>query len=367
MVSADTLKRTPLFDTHVALGGRMVPFAGWEMPIQYAGILEEARAVRSGCGIFDVSHMGRVRIEGPEAAVFLDSILSADIKGLRIGRARYNLICNEQGGIIDDSLVYRLGEERYLLVPNASNTTAVLDWLHRWATEGLGLRIQETTADYCMVAVQGPQAMTIMDRLCHLPASSLRPFASAETQVDGKEALISRTGYTGEDGFEVILPKANAPGLWKVLMEGGAKPAGLGARDVLRLEAGLLLHGNDMSIEINPYEAGLGRFVVADKDGYVAGDVLRRVKEEGTSNRLVGFKLMERGIPRHGYAIVDGGKSIGEVSSGGHSPTLDRGIGLGYVPPSYSSPGSRLQIDIRGKAVDAEVVTLPFYSRGKGN
>ena len=365
MADAETLKRTPLYDTHVSLGGRMVPFAGWEMPIQYGSILDEARAVRTGCGIFDVSHMGRVRIEGPAAAAFLDSLLSADIAGLRIGRARYNLVCDQQGGIIDDALVYRLSEERYLLVPNASNTRLVLSWLDRWSSERRGLSIQDITEDYSMIAFQGPGAVAVMDQLCPLPPSSLRPFACAETQVVGKEALLCRTGYTGEDGFEIILPKEDAPELWRLLMEGGARPVGLGARDVLRLEAGLLLHGNDMSTEVNPYEAGLERFVVPEKEGYVAGDALRRVKEAGVSRRLVGFQMVDRGIPRHGYAIMDGSSQIGEVTSGGHSPTLDTDIGLGYVPVGLGSPGSRFQIDIRGRAVAAEVVPLPFYSRRK--
>ena len=363
MASAKEMKKTPLFDMHVSIGGRMVPFGGWEMPVQYTGILAESKAVRSSAGLFDVSHMGRVDISGSGAAVFLNAILSVDVLGLRKGRARYNVICNEEGGIIDDCIVYRRDEERFLLIPNASNTPKVLGWLARWSEDHRGVVIEDVTSRYAMIAVQGPESANILRELSPTDLSSIRPFRAVETEVDGVDTLLARTGYTGEDGFELILPSQAGVRVWKLLMDRDATACGLGARDVLRLEAGLLLHGNDMDTSTNPYEAGLERFVDPDKEGYVAGDSLRRIREQGVARRLVGFNMVGRGIPRHGYDITHESRPIGEVTSGGPSPTLDRNLGLGYVPTEYSPVGSRFQIDIRGRSVDAEVTPLPFYSR----
>ncbi len=357
------VRRTPLFQTHVSLGGRMVPFAGWEMPIQFEGILDEARSVRSASGLFDVSHMGRLRFTGRGAAPFLHYFLSANVLQLATGRARYHVICNEQGGIIDDAVVYRLGEERFLLVVNAANTATVLDWLGPPAAKRQDMVMEEITAEYAMIAFQGPQAAAILEPLSSVPTSSLRLFSCAETQVAGKDVLLARTGYTGEDGFEFILPQGDAEHMWRLLVDKGAKSCGLGARDVLRLEASLLLSGTDMDTSVNPFEAGLERFVYLDKEDYVAGPALQRIKEQGLSRRLVGFRMVERGIPRHDYSILDGQERIGQVTSGGYSPTLDSGIGLGYVPTEYSEPGTRLRVDIRGRATEAVVVSLPFYSR----
>ena len=341
----------------------MAPFGGWEMPIQYASILGEARAVRSKAGIFDVSHMGRVKIQGPAADTFLDHVLSVNVPRVRTGRARYNVICDEDGGIIDDCILYRRGEEGFLLIPNAGNTATVLEWLSRWAPEQNKVRIEDITAEYAMIAHQGPQAARMLADLTSADLSAMKPFAAVETQVAGVDTLLARTGYTGEDGFELILPQEASDQVWKLLTEKGAVPCGLGARDVLRLEAGLLLHGNDMDTSSNPYEAGLDRFVDPDRDGYIAGHALRRIRDQGVNRRLVGFNILGRGIPRHGYPITDGPHRIGQVTSGGHSPTLDRSIGMGYVPIDYSAVGSRFQIDIRGRPVEAEVTALPFYSR----
>ena len=363
MGTPQDLKRTPLFDTHLSLGARMVPFGGWEMPIQYGSILDEARAVRSKAGLFDVSHMGRVDIQGPEAASFLDRILSVDVPGLRIGRARYNVICNELGGIIDDCIVYRRGEDRFLLIPNAGNTDAVLEWLSRWTPDRQQVRIENVTASFAMIAHQGPQAAAMLEDLTPADLPAIRTFAAIETQVVGAAVLLARTGYTGEDGFELILPQESSPMVWQALMDRGAVPCSLGARDVLRLEAGLLLHGEDMDSSVNPYEAGLDRFVAPEREGYIPGEALRRIRDQGVTRRLVGFHMLGRGIARHGYTIGDGSKEIGRVTSGGHSRTLDRAIGMGYVPTDRAAPGSRLQVDIRGRSVEAEVTTLPFYSR----
>ena len=346
----------------------MVPFAGWEMPIQFQGILAEARAVRSRAGLFDVSHMGRVDIQGRDAALLLQKVLTSDVLKLAVGRARYNLICNQQGGIIDDTIVYRLEEERYRMVPNAANADEVLAWLWHCKDElSADAEIRILTEDTAMIAMQGPSAQEMLQTLCDMDLSSLRPFRSAEGNVAGVQAQIARTGYTGEDGFEVIAPAADAPSLWANFMDSGAVPCGLGARDVLRIESGLLLHGSDMDSSTTPLEAGLERFVSWSKGDFIGLPVLLEQKEGGLNRSLIGFRLLGKGIPRHGYPILDGGEVIGEVTSGTHSPTLDLGIGLGYVAQGHTSPGSIVQIDVRGRLTDAEVAELPFYSRKRQN
>lgn len=357
------MMRTALYQTHVEMGGRMVPFSGWEMPVQYAGILAEARAVRSAAGLFDVSHMGRVEIDGPGAAAFLDRVLSVDVPGLRVGRARYNVICNEAGGIIDDCIVYRRAEDRFLLIPNAGNRPMVLDWLAQWAPSSDEARIQDATLRFAMIAHQGPQAEAMLQGLTSADLSAVRLFRAIDAEVAGVETMVARTGYTGEDGFELIMPSEDATNIWRELVERGAVACGLGARDTLRLEAGLPLHGNDIDTSTNPYEAGLDRFVNPDREDYLARESLTRIRDSGPDRQLAGFKMLERGIPRHGYRIVDGVKELGIVSSGGPSPSLDMNIGLGYVPINYSTPGSLFQIEIRGRPLEAEVVSLPFYSR----
>jgi aminomethyltransferase len=270
----------------------------------------------------------------------------------------------EDGGILDDCIVYRLADARYLFVPNASNAEAVGDWLYRWASGG-DVQIVDITYQWSMLALQGPKSASMLGNLTQTDLSTLKPFNIVQAEVAGSPALVARTGYTGEDGFEIMFPQEHSRALWKGLVDGGAKPCGLGARDVLRLEAGLLLHGNDMDLSVNPYEAGLDRFVDPDRDGYIPGATLRSIRDAGPDRVLVGFNIIGRGIARHGYPITDGSKQIGEVSSGSVSPTLDRNIGLGYVPTGFSAPGSRFDIDIRGRGVAAEVTPLPFYSRKK--
>jgi aminomethyltransferase len=360
-----SLKRTALFQTHVSLGGRLVPFAGWEMPIQFEGILAEARAVRFRAGIFDVSHMGRVEITGSDAAQFLHELVTADVINMPLGRARYTLICNERGGIIDDTILYRLGEERFLLIPNAANTEAVLSWVHRWMDErGRQVELRVFTEETCLIALQGPSAKEVLQPMCSLDISSIRPFRCVEGSVAEVPAILCRTGYTGEDGFELILPTEDAPSIWLGFQEEGAVPCGLGARDVLRLEAGLLLHGTDMDDAVTPLEAGLERFVNWSKGDFMGLAALQEMKSRGLSRTLVGFRLLEKGIPRHGYSILSGeGRPIGTVTSGTYSPTLDMGIGLGYVPLERASPGTRVAIDLRGRRAKAEVAAIPFYSR----
>ena len=359
-------RRTPLHEAHVRLGARMVPFAGWEMPVQYQSVLAETRAVRTGSGIFDISHMGRIMVEGPDAAPLLEWTHTAKVDGMSTGRARYGLLCNEDGGIIDDGIVYRLGQEQYLLVANAANTGQVLAWLRRWGEERFGdASIRDDTDATAMVAFQGPSAVETLVRLSEgYDPAELRPFRHVEATVQGHEALIARTGYTGEDGVELMLPAGEAPWLWGLLLEQGAVSCGLGARDILRLEAGLLLHGADMDGAINPVEAGLERFV-GKEDGFCGAAAIREARASGGEKwRLVGFKTLARGaVPRSGSPLLAAAKVVGHVTSGAYSPTLDTNIGLGYVPVQLASAGARLQADVRGKLNNVVVVPLPFYSR----
>ena len=362
MTETSQLKRTPLYDTHLELGGRMMPFGGWDMPVQYTGILNEARAVRSNAGLFDVSHMGRIDISGPDAVSLLNRVLSVDVPKLRRRRARYGVICNLDGGIIDDTIVYRLGREQFLLVPNASNADTVADWLLRWRRGSDEVDVNIVTEELAMIAHQGPTAQLMLSGLTDHDLSSLRLFRAAETEVAGAPSIVARTGYTGEDGFELMVPAGDAARIWRALSDAGAVPCGLGARDVLRLEAGLPLHGNDIDAGTNPYEAGLGRFVDLDREEYVARESLIRLRDEGPARRLVGFDVVGRGIARQGHAIVAGDERVGEVTSGSYSPTLDRAIGMGYVREDLSDPGTPLHVDVRGRMVEAEVALLPFYA-----
>ncbi len=365
MEQDDGLRRTPLYDTHVSLGARLVPFAGWEMPVQYAGIIDETRAVRNGAGLFDVSHMGRVEIRGPSAADLVNRVFSSDPSKVRIGRARYGVICTREGGITDDAIVYRRDDQRFLLIPNAANTATVLEWVTHVAEPDDDVIVENVTDDFAMIANQGPKAAEVLSTLTSYDISGIKSFNSVDAEVGGTHALVARTGYTGENGYELIVPSDRAADIWMGLVEAGAISCGLGSRDVLRLEAGLPLHGNDISVSTNPYEANLDRFVDPDREGYLAGDALRAIRDRGVDKTLVGFKMVGRGIARQHHDIIDGDKTIGEVTSGTHSPTLDMNIGLGYVPTGYSSPGSTFQIDVRGRPVDAEVTTLPFYRRQK--
>ncbi|MFN3973808.1 MAG: glycine cleavage system aminomethyltransferase GcvT [Dehalococcoidia bacterium] len=360
-----SLLHTCLYREHLALGARMVPFAGWEMPLQYRGILAEVEAVRTACGIFDVSHMGRIRLEGPGAGPLLARLLTQDALDMRPGRARYGFLLNQQGGIIDDTVLYRTGDDRYLLVCNAANRLAVVEWIQRWVAGFPPMSVTDTTLQTAMVAFQGPLAFWKAASLA--PVEGLRPFGVWEghLSVGGQTypALIGRTGYTGEDGVEFILPAQGGVALWRGLVALGAQPCGLGARDILRLEAGLMLHGTDIDPATTPLEAGLERFVDLKREGFIGREALLAQQGLGIQRRLVGFILRERGIPRHGYPILCDGKVVGAVTSGGFSPTLGRDIGMGYVATPCAQPGTTIEVDIRGRRVRGEVVTLPFYAR----
>ncbi|MCE2466096.1 MAG: glycine cleavage system aminomethyltransferase GcvT [Dehalococcoidia bacterium] len=365
-MSSENLRRTALYQTHVDLGARIVPFAGWEMPLEYSGILDETKAVRSRAGIFDVSHMGRLYISGSDAASLLDWVVTAGAANLRLGRARYAMICNEAGGIIDDTVFYRLDSEKFLLVCNAGNRDEVVLWLDRWVQERFGgASVDDRTLSTAMIAFQGPAAAASLDRLCDGSASPLMPFGSTEGEVASRPVLIGRTGYTGEDGFELMVDASDAAGIWNALVEAGGAPCGLGARDVLRLEAGLALHGHDITPESTPIEAGLGRYVKLDKE-FVGAQVLRQQSADGPESRLVGLVVEGRRIPREGYGVYGGGEEVGRVTSGSISPSLDRNIALAYVLEGFSTLGQQVQIDIRGQMADGVVTQLPFYSRKGG-
>jgi aminomethyltransferase len=346
----ETLLHTPLHDRHVELGARMVPFAGWEMPVQYAGVIPEHLAVRTDSGVFDVSHMGELEVEGPRAHELLQSALSNDLDRLSSGEAQYTLLTNEAGGIIDDLIAYRTGEHAYLLVVNASNREACYAWLKEREIRGSDVR--DVSDDCALLAVQGPRAI---ERLGLPPA---KPFTFAETTLDGVEVMVNRTGYTGEDGCELLCMSDDAVQLFDAVLARGVVPCGLGARDTLRLEVCYPLHGNDIGPDTDAISAGLGWVCALDKE-FEGVEVLRRVKEEGPEQRLVAFRMEEKAIPRQGMTIEGGG----EVTSGTHSPMLDVGIGMGYVPSAQAKIGTELTIDVRGRPRRAQVVKKPFYKR----
>jgi aminomethyltransferase len=348
-----TLSRTPLHERHVAAGARLVPFAGWELPVQYEGLIGEHRAVRTDCGVFDVSHMGQLHVEGPTAHELLQSLLSNDLDRLADGEAQYTLLTNEGGGIIDDLIAYRIGPHHYLLVVNASNRDAA----HRWVKERevRGSEVRDASDEYALLAVQGPLSI---ERL-GLPEA--RRFTHAMGEIDGVEVMVNRTGYTGEKGCELMCPAEDAVALWDAVVARGAVPCGLGARDTLRLEVCYPLHGNDITPDTDAIAAGLGWACALDKD-FTGARALRRVTGEGPTRKLVAFVMEDKAIPRAGMAILGPGESArGEVTSGTHSPMLDKGIGLGYVGAEWSSPGSELTIDVRGRARRATVVPKPIY------
>jgi aminomethyltransferase len=344
----------------------MVPFGGWDMPVQYSSILAEVQAVRTATGLFDVSHMGRLYISGPRAPEFLDWVLTGAAASLPVGRARYCFICNEAGGVIDDTLFYRLAEDRYLLVPNAGNRSQVVSWFRHWIDQRFagGCVLDDRTQATALIAFQGPGTPEVLDLLCDHAPSTLRPFSWREGHFLGKPAFVGRTGYTGEDGFELVVAAADGEFVWRSLLERGAIPCGLGARDVLRLEAALPLHGHEIDQSTTPIEAALERFVRFEKE-YVGVQVLRQQREQGVQRRLVGLRLPGRSAPRAGYAILDQGQQVGSITSGTYSPTLDTSIAMGYVLVRYATPGQVLDVDIRGRVARAEVVTLPFYTRAK--
>jgi glycine cleavage system T protein (aminomethyltransferase) len=361
MPEAQSLKRTPLYDCHAQAGAKLVEFAGWEMPVQYAGVIEEHRAVRTAAGLFDVSHMGEVRIRGTGAEALLQSLTPNDVSKLVPGRAHYSGLLTERGTYVDDLLIYRLGAEDFLVVVNASNAERDFEWIAA-RSQGQAEVVDESDR-WALLALQGPKALEILAPLASPDVSGLKYYGFAQGEVDGAPALISRTGYTGEDGFELYLDPADAPRIWGRLLAAGAQPAGLGARDTLRLEAAMALYGHEIDETTTPFEAGLGWVVKLDKGDFLGRDALREQKAQGIPRKLVGFEVEGRGIARQGHRVVSEDRAVGGVTSGTWSPTFEKALGMAYVPPEMAAPGTLLTLDVRGKPLPAKVVELPFYRR----
>jgi aminomethyltransferase len=362
-------KRTPLHRVHEQLGAHFTDFAGWWMPVRYSSDISEHHAVRTSAGLFDLCHMGELELTGPEAGIALDHALVGKPSKIGIGRARYSMICDEAGGILDDLVVYRLDEERFLVVANASNVRVVLEALGERVTR-FETSVRDASADWALIAVQGPASAAIVAELTELDVPSLKYYAIDEGIVGGTSVLLARTGYTGEDGFEIYCAPSEAERVWAALAQAGAKhdlvPAGLACRDTLRLEAGMPLYGQELSRAVTPFEAGLGRVVAFDKEGGFVGDNALAVRrDEGAKQTLVGLVSTGRRSPRTGYTVHDPatGEVVGEVTSGAPSPTLGHPIAIAYVPVELQEPGTRLAVDIRGAREDVEVVALPFYRR----
>jgi aminomethyltransferase len=357
--------RTPLFAAHRDAGARFTEFAGWEMPLSYSGIAEEHTAVRNRCGCFDVSHMGEIEVRGPRALEVLQQLTVNDVAKLQLGDGQYTLLCNDEGGVLDDLIILRLGPERYLLIVNAANTRADFAWIAGRAGEHA--EIIDRSAEFALIALQGPEAEVVLRTLTPIDLGALRPFAFGEGPVAGRDTVVSRTGYTGEDGFELLVSAADGATLWAAIFEAvrhrGGLPAGLGARDTLRLEAGLPLCGTDMDTGTTPLEAGLGWVVKLAKGEFVGRKRMAAQAAGDLRRRLVGIQMDEPGIPRHGYAVWREGAAIGTVTSGMKSATLGQFIGLAYVATGSDAPGTPIAVEIRGRRVPAHVVPRPFYRR----
>ena len=364
MTATPTLRRTSLFDRHKTLGAKMVPFAGWEMPVQYpTGILAEHHAVRSGAGIFDVSHMGEFEITGPDRNAFVNRVTCNDVSQLEPGGVQYSALLTPEGTFIDDCTVYRF-DDKLMIVVNASNT--VRAWEHIVAQKGgINIRLKDISAEVGLLAVQGPRAEEVLRPLAEMPLGDIAYYHFTVGKIAGAQCFISRTGYTGEDGFELYCRDRDTVALWDAITAAGAQPAGLGARDSLRLEMGYALYGNDIDDTITPLEAGLGWIVKLDKGSPFVGDsALRAQKQRGVTRRLVGFKLQGRGFPRRGYPVHHAGREVDIVRSGTMSPSLGVGIGTTYLPAAVAKPGTQFEVDCRGERLPAEVVKLPFWGKG---
>jgi aminomethyltransferase len=353
--------RTPLYEKHLELGAKMVDFAGWEMPVTYEGIKEEHAAVRTHAGMFDVSHMGEVEVEGPGALAFLQRVLSNDVAAIGLGGAQYSCLCDGDGGVLDDLFVYRLGGDRYLIVTNSANHAADLTWLGRWSRE-FDVAVRDVADRYAMLAVQGPHARAIVARTLEIELPSR--MRVAVVRVGGRPALACGTGYTGEDGVELLLDPEVAPPIWSELLDASVVPCGLGARDTLRLEVCFHLHGNDLTPDRGPIEAGLG-WCCKEETGFVGAEAVARARREGTSERLAPFEIEGAGIPRQGNPVLAGGVAAGEVTSGTFSPSLERGIGMAYVRADLAESGTAVEIDVRGKRRAARIGSKPLYRKEK--
>jgi aminomethyltransferase len=364
--SATSLKRTPLYEQHVALGARLVEFGGWEMPVQYGGIIEEHRAVRTHAGLFDVSHMGEFKVEGPDALAFLQHLVPNDVSRLAINQALYTQLCLPDGGTVDDLIIYHLADNHYMLVVNAANIDKDFAWVEQQA-KNFTVQVTNQSDTTALLALQGPEAQAILQPMTAVDLSTVRYYHCEPGIVDGINCIISRTGYTGEDGFELYCAPADAPKLWSDLLAAGKDrgllPAGLGARDTLRLEAGYCLYGHELDELTNPLEASLGWTVKLNKDEFIGRDALLKVKEQGPKRKLIGIEMIERGVCRGGYTLYEDDQHIGTLTSGAPSPTLNKNIGMGYIEASHAVAGKTVYVDIRGKRTAALIVALPFYKR----
>jgi len=363
------MKQTPLIGAHRAAGGKLVDFAGWEMPIQYSGVVDEYQTVRTKAGLFDVSHMGRLLVTGSGSLSFLQRLTTNDVSKLSVGQAHYSMVCNAQGGIKDDIFVYRTAETDFLLCVNASNREKIGDWLGQHLRSTDRCAVEDRSQALAQIAIQGPASRSIVQALGGNDIAALKMHRTCDSTLAGIACFAARTGYTGELGYELNVTAEQAAGLWSRLLDKGQaeglKPAGLGARDLLRLEMGYLLYGNDIDESTTPLEAGAEWTVSFDKGDFVGKAALQAQKQAGLPRRFIAFELAEKGVPRHGFPILDPATSkvIGEVSSGNLSPLLQKGIGLGYVPPTFAKVGTAIAIDIRGKILPATVVSPPFYRR----
>jgi len=366
--TSTSLKRTPLYERHLALGARLVEFSGWEMPVQYSSILDEHRAVRTRAGLFDVSHMGEFKIEGPDSLAFLQYLVPNDVSRLAIHQALYTQLCLPNGGTIDDLIIYYLAENHYMMVVNADNIDKDFAWVEQQA-KIFDVQVYNQSDTTALLALQGPEAQAILQPLADVDLSTLRYYHCEPGVVDGINCIISRTGYTGEDGFELYCAPVDVVTLWNDLLaagkERGLLPAGLGARDTLRIEAGYCLYGHELDEQTNPLEASLGWTIKLNKGEFNGRDALLKVKEEGPKRKLIGIEMIERGISRAGYAIYENDQQIGSLTSGAPGPALNKNIGIGYVEASHAVVGNTVQIDIRGKRTAAQIVALPFYKRKK--
>jgi aminomethyltransferase len=362
-----TLKRTALNSVHKAAGARMVEFGGWEMPVEYSGITEEHMAVRTRAGLFDVSHMGEIDVRGPVAMALLQFVTSNDVSRLKIGQAQYTALMDPQGSAVDDCLIHRLSEDHYFICVNASNTEKDFEWIVRHNT--FGADVKNVSENYSQIALQGPRAASIMARTTDADLAGLRYYWFSQAKCCGVDGLLARTGYTGEDGFEFYFPPAESERVWNELLEAGKPdgliPAGLGARNTLRLEAAFPLYGHELDEKTTLLEANLGWICKLDKGEFLGRDVLLKQQREGTKKKLVGFEMADRGIARDEYNVIVDDRTEGRVTSGSPAPFLKKNIGLAYLPPQLAEVGRQIQIDIRGKPINARQVSLPFYRRSK--
>lgn len=364
------LKHTPLDGRHRALGARMVPFAGWSMPVEYAGLSDEHQAVRTRAGLFDVTHMGQVEIAGPRALDAIQWTTSNDASRLAVGQAHYSALTTPQGTFVDDVLVYRLAATHFLMVVNAANVAADVAWLVEQTRQFSGVAVLDTSSRYALIALQGPLARPVMQRLVNVDLSAIRYYWFAPGEIAGVRGTISRTGYTGEDGYEIFVPPAQAVTVWDAILEDGKSdgvvPAGLGARDTLRLEAAMRLYGDDIDATTTILDADLEWIVAWGKGDFIGREALQRQKDAGVTRRLAGFEMIDHAIARRGFDAYAGGVRVGRVTSGTQTPFLKKAIGLAYLPAELGAPGTEFEIDVRGRRARARVVTLPFYKRPRG-